>query len=56
MNNNDNIKNESNVSTEKITLKTPNMTYSYSDSWTKNKALNDILIGLISDDFSSHMK
>lgn len=37
---------------DKIVFKTPNTTYSFTQSWVENKALNDILVGLIADDFT----
>jgi hypothetical protein len=37
---------------ERITFKTGSSTYSFSQAWVENKALNDILVGLIVDDYS----
>ncbi|NLW65042.1 MAG: hypothetical protein GXY26_02265 [Clostridiales bacterium] len=37
---------------DKIVFRTPSSTYSFTQSWVENKALNDILVGLIADDLT----
>lgn len=39
-------------SSDKITFKTGNSTYSFTKSWVENDALKDILVGLIVDDYN----
>lgn len=36
---------------DKITIKTGKTTYSFTQSWVENKALNDILVGMIVEDY-----
>jgi len=38
-------------SSDKITIKTGISTYSFTQSWVENKALNDILVGMIVEDY-----
>lgn len=45
-------KKEASKSDDKITIKTPVTTYSFSQSWVDNEDLNGILVGLIADDFN----
>ncbi len=40
-------------SLEKTTIKTGNSSYTFTQSWIENEALKDILVGLISDDYSN---
>ncbi|MGI5986022.1 MAG: hypothetical protein GXY01_05585 [Clostridiales bacterium] len=49
---NDEVKKEVGDSSEKITFKTGSTTYTFTQSWIENKALKDILVGLIADDYN----
>ena len=41
-----------NMEIDKITIKTPSSTYSFTQSWVENEELNGILVGLIADDLN----
>ncbi len=40
---------------EKITIQTGNGKYSFSKDWVENKALNNLLVGLIADDLTQQL-
>lgn len=50
--NDEKMKKEAENTPDNIKIKTPSTTYSFTQSWVENKALNDILVDLIADDFS----
>jgi len=50
----DGLKNPALGSSDKVTIKTGVSTYSFTQAWVENKALNDILVGMIVEDYTPH--